>query len=54
MIPIPTYKELHKFLKVMVKRDFGRRCDDFNIGCVVCQQYLRNNEVEYGIDFELK
>ena len=34
------YKAIHKELKKLIQKSYGKRCGDFEIGCIVCQKYL--------------
>ena len=46
------YKKIYKEYKKRVEKDYGEKCDDFNINCIVCQQYLCLDIIEDDIDLE--
>ena len=34
------YKDVYVDLFLMIKKDYGKRCKDFEIQCCICQRYL--------------
>ncbi len=51
------YKEPLKALKALIKKDYGKQCKAFSIGCVVCQVWLAIDileDISAGIDAENK
>jgi len=34
------YKDIYKELKKLIVKEYGKRCEDFNINCYTCQKYL--------------
>jgi len=54
---INRYKEIYKILKNLIRKDFGKRCKDFDLGCVVCRVYLMLDilkDIVITIDLENK
>lgn len=35
-----SYREIYEMLKKMIRKDYGKRCEDFNFNCHQCQAYL--------------
>ena len=33
------YKDIAKKLRKQVEKDFGKKCKDFDFGCIVCQSH---------------
>jgi len=51
------YKKMNKYRNLAIKfrkaviKDFGKKCKDFNFGCVVCQAHRIVDDLEELADF---
>ena len=47
-----TYQEIHDELIKKIRKDYGPRCEIFNINCICCQAYLMLDMLENAAELE--
>lgn len=40
-------------LKIYIKKNWGKKCEEFNISCATCQQYMALDILEENIFLEM-